>query len=144
MATVQTISLFCPKCHKYTRSNINPESVSIPLICIHCQHQWGDLVEVSKVFDRCPVCQCRQFYKDKDFNQIIGFAIMGVGVVLVPLTYGLSLPFFAFIDWLFYLSVPWLIACYRCGGEFRGFNQEIDRFKPFMHHIGLKYDKYRK
>jgi hypothetical protein len=79
---------------------------------------------------------------DKDFNQVLGFVVMGVGIVLVPKTYGLSLPVFALIDWLIYRQVPKLVACYRCGGEFRGFAIP-PQLKPFMHHIGLKYDKYR-
>jgi hypothetical protein len=88
------------------------------------------------------VCTCRQFYTDKDFNQVIGFVVMGVGVVLVPMTYGLSLLVFALIDWIIYKRVPKLVACYRCGSEFRGFAIP-ERFKPFIHQIGLKYDKYR-
>ena len=67
---------------------------------------------------------------------------MGVGIALVPVTYGLSLPVFALVDWVIYRKVPKLTACYRCGSEFRGFT-DPKCFKPFMHHIGLKYDKYR-
>ncbi len=68
--------------------------------------------------------------------------VMGVGIVLVPVTYGLSLPVFALIDWIIYKKVPKLVACYRCGAEFRGFKVP-EGLKAFMHHIGLKYDKYR-
>ena len=67
---------------------------------------------------------------------------MIVGIVLVPLTYGLSLPVFALIDWFLHKRVPTIINCYKCGCEFRGFKNE-EKFKPFLHHIGLKYDKYR-
>ena len=67
---------------------------------------------------------------------------MGVGIVLVPWTFGLSLPVFALLDWLLYRRVPSVIVCYKCGGEFYNF-QTVKIFKPFLHHIGLKYDKYR-
>lgn len=67
---------------------------------------------------------------------------MSVGIGLVPWTYGLSLPIFALIDWLFYRKVPMMAHCYRCGAEFRNFSYP-KRLKQFMHHIGLKYDKYR-
>ena len=93
-------------------------------------------------FDRCPLCECRQFYLSKNFNQFVGCLIMGLGIVFVPVTYGLSLPFFALIDWLLYKRVQTLVNCYRCGTEFHNFNTP-KRLKPFMHHIGLKYDKYR-
>ncbi len=134
-----TISKFCDHCKKYTRSDITDGTI---LKCLHCQTEWGKIDKVESIFDRCPVCTCRQFYTDKDFNQIIGFAVMGVGIVLVPFTYGLSLPVFALIDWLIYRRVNLLVACYRCGSEFRGFTVP-ERLKPFLHHIGLKYDKYR-
>ncbi len=65
---------------------------------------------------------------------------MLIGIVLVPITYGLSLPAFALIDWFLHRRVATVINCYKCGSEFRGFKNEND-FKPFMHHIGLKYDK---
>jgi hypothetical protein len=73
----------------------------------------------------------------------MGCLIMLIGILLVPKTYGFSLPVFCLIDGLIYKSVPTMINCYRCGSEFRGIPGK-ERFKPFMHHIGLKYDKYRK
>ncbi len=134
-----TMARFCDKCRKYTLSTV---SEAVALKCIHCHQEWGTVSSIEQIFDRCPVCTCRQFYTDKDFNQVIGFAVMGVGIVLVPFTYGLSLPVFALIDWIIYKRVSRLVACYRCGTEFRGFTIP-ERLKPFMHHIGLKYDKYR-
>ncbi len=133
-----TISRFCD-CKKYARLDV---ADGVQLVCPHCQKEWGRVDHVETIFDRCPICTCRQFYTDKDFNQIIGFAVMGVGIVLVPMTYGLSLPVFALVDWLIYRQVPKMIVCYRCGSEFRAFSIP-ERLKPFMHHIGLKYDKYR-
>ena len=135
-----TISRFCGHCKKYTVSEVRIDNT--PLTCLHCQKEWGRVEKVEMVFERCPVCACRQFYTDKDFNQVIGFIIMGVGIVLVPWTYGLSLPVFALADWLLYHKVPRLAACYRCGSEFRDFSIP-DGLKPFIHAIGLKYDKYR-
>jgi hypothetical protein len=134
-----TISRFCPNCKKYARLEVTDQML---LKCSHCQNEWGKIEKADQVFDRCPICTCRQFYVDKDFNQIIGFGVMAIGIVLVPKTYGLSLPVFALIDWLIYRQVPKLVACYRCGSEYRGFSIP-PQLKPFMHHIGLKYDKYR-
>jgi hypothetical protein len=133
-----TLSRFCPQCKKYARLEI---SDGMDIHCYHCNNHWGKIDKVENIFDRCPICTCRQFYTDKDFNQIVGFAIMAVGIVLVPKTYGLSLPVFALVDWLIYRRVPKLVACYRCGSEYRGI--DAPKLKPFMHHIGLKYDKYR-
>lgn len=134
-----TISRFCPHCKKYVRLNVTNGK---ELECSYCHDKWGRVDQIENIFDRCPICTCRQFYTDKDFNQVIGFVVMAIGIILVPKTYGLSLPVFALIDWLIYRRVPKLVACYRCGCEFRGFIIP-SQLKPFMHHIGLKYDKYR-
>ena len=112
------------------------------LFCPKCRKSWGRIDSFEKIFDACPVCQCRQFYTSKDFNQALGCLIMAIGIIFVPWTYGLSLPVFALIDWLLHKRVPSIINCYRCGTEFRDIPCSKP-FKLFMHHIGLKYDKYR-
>ena len=137
----KSISFTCPQCKHYQTIEIH-QNKNIPLICAKCAHQTGAVEDIDKVFERCPVCPGRQFYLTKDFNQLIGCLIMLVGIILVPWTYGLSLPVFALIDWLLARKVPSVIVCYRCATEFRGFSP-LKTFKTFMHHIGLKYDKFR-
>jgi len=129
----------CPQCRRFGLARISDNS---DISCPHCGGRWGKAGEIGKVFDLCPVCQCRQFYLSKDFNQFLGCLIILIGIALVPFTYGLSLPVFALIDWALHKKVPTIINCYKCGCEFHGFKNERN-FKPFMHHIGLKYDKYR-
>jgi len=136
---MKAIARHCPQCKSYQM--IEPK-IGEELKCPHCSHLWGKFEDGQTVFDRCPCCGCRQFYITKDFNQALGCLIMGVGIVLVPWTFGLSLPVFALIDWLLYRRIPAVTCCYRCGSEFRGFVTSKE-FKAFMHHIGLKYDKYR-
>jgi hypothetical protein len=64
---------------------------------------------------------------------------MLVGIVLVPFTYGLSLPVFALLDWLLYRRVGNVAVCYRCRTEFKGF--EIpDSVEAFEHFKGMKYE----
>lgn len=92
--------------------------------------------------NECPHCKCKQFYIDKDFNQVLGWVFLGMAIVLVPLTYGLSLAVLALIDFLLRKRVKTMVVCYKCGAEFHDVAIPAD-LKPFMHHIGLKYDKYR-
>ena len=136
---MKTIARHCPQCKNYQM--IEPKSGE-ELKCPHCSNVWGKFESDETVFEHCPCCGCRQFYITKDFNQSLGCLIMGVGIVLVPWTFGLSLPVFALIDRLLYRRIPSVTCCYRCGSEFRAF-AATKEFKPFMHHIGLKYDKYR-
>jgi hypothetical protein len=136
---MKSIARHCDQCGRYGEA---PALSQSPIACPHCRHAWGRIEDGSAVFEYCPVCRGRQFYTSKDFNQFLGCLVMLVGIVLVPFTYGLSLPVFALVDWLLHRRVPTLINCYKCGTEFRGFPNDRN-FKPFLHHIGLKYDKYR-
>jgi hypothetical protein len=133
-----TISRHCPQCKQYFPSEAHVGKISCP----NCKMKWGEITDMAQVFERCPLCECRQFYTTKDFNQLLGCFVMLIGIILVPWTFGLSLPVFALIDWFLYRRIPAVTCCYRCGSEFRGIKTE-KRFKPFMHHIGLKYDKFR-
>ena len=137
MSLTTSIARHCNECQKYGEVML---SGHITISCPHCQHNWGEVKDIVSVFEYCPVCRCRQFYTSKDFNQFLGCAIMLIGIVLVPVTFGLSLPVFALVDWFLHKRVQTIINCYKCGSEFRGFENSSD-FKPFMHHIGLKYDK---
>lgn len=134
-----SIALTCTQCQTY---NQIPAEENKALLCPKCQKQLGEVKSFSQVFDFCPVCQCRQFYIQKDFNQALGCLIMLIGILLVPKTYGLSLPLFAAIDWLIHKKVSTMIICYKCLSEFRGFSLP-EHFKTFMHHIGERYDHQR-
>ncbi|HLF17865.1 MAG TPA: hypothetical protein VI749_03110 [Candidatus Omnitrophota bacterium] len=136
----QTLTIRCPACKNYNTYQAEHPAC---FICASCRKQQGEIEDPANILERCPVCQCRQFYLMKDFNQLIGCLVMLAGIVLVPWTYGLSLPVFALLDWFLYKKVDAFIVCYRCACEFRGFKKEEKGFKPFLHHIGLKYDKYR-
>ena len=133
-----TIGRHCEQCKKF--SEIELKDVSL-LSCPHCSVHWGEVKTINEILQNCPVCGCRQFYQQKDFNQGVGCLIMLVGIGLVSWTYGLSLPVFSLIDWLIYRKIPSMAVCYRCGAEFKGFDPSS--LKSFKHHIGLKYDKFR-
>ena len=133
------VSRDCEGCKKYSKVGISDLPKAI--VCEICSNPWGE-IKSSFAFEQCPFCPCRQFYVQKDFNQGLGCLIMLIGIILVPKTFGLSLPVFALLDWLLYRKVKPVVVCYHCGSEFRGFSIPLD-LKPFLHHIGMKYDKYR-
>lgn len=134
-----TVAYICPHCKKSNEWDAELRKY----VCRQCQVLLGEMKHHEDFFDSCVICEGHRFYIMKDFDKLVGCSIMLVGILLVPLTYGLSLPFFALIDWIIYSQIPSVIVCYKCGCEFRGFKNALKRFKPFMHHIGIKYDKYR-
>ena len=134
-----SIGLTCRQCHTYHQILVADHQV---LSCPQCQNREGEVKNLNQVFDFCPLCQGRQFYIQKDFNQALGCLIMLIGILLVPKTFGLSLPLFAGIDWWLHKKVATMVICYKCLSEFRGFPIP-EHFKTFMHHIGERYDNRR-
>ena len=83
----------CPTCKEYSEVGFTQQE---EFHCPQCQAKWGEVKNKENLFDTCPMCPARQFYLSKNFNQFVGLLVMLVGIVLVPWTYGLSMPFFAF------------------------------------------------
>ena len=73
------------------------------------QHDWENFM----LFDKCPACGSSHFYVQKDFNKILGCGLIILGIIFVPITYGLSLAIVALVDWLLYNQVPDSIVCYK-------------------------------
>ena len=138
-ALKRTITYRCSQCKQSCDLEAHPGEFT----CSHCGKPGGEIDTLDTLFDHCPICQCRHFYLSKEFNRALGFLILGLSIILVPWTYGLSLPVCALLDWMLYKRVPTLVNCYQCRSEFKGFDTP-KRLKPFDHHIGLRYDKYRK
>ncbi len=69
---------------------------------------------------RCVVCGDDKLYIQKDINQKVGCLVVGIGALLVPWTYGLSLALCALIDYILYRLLPSITVCYVCGSRYRG------------------------
>jgi hypothetical protein len=74
------------------------------------------------IVDRCPACDGKELYVQRDFNQKAGLAIVIVGAVLAPFTpFYSSLIVATLVDAALYLVLPEITICYRCHAHFRGF-----------------------
>ncbi len=96
----------------------------------------------SSAVDVCPLCGCRHLYRQRDVHRAWGCALVGLGAVLVPWTYGLSLVGLAGLDWWLSRRLGWAVVCYRCDTVYRdahpGSRQgDFDLLK----HDVLKYGK---
>ena len=98
------------------------------LTCSNCGHAQpltpdtldagGSLVDPLEV---CGACGSNRLYSQKDFNRKLGIAIVIVGAVLSPWTYGLSLVVCMGLDYGLYRFVPEITVCYGCDAIHRGF-----------------------
>jgi hypothetical protein len=85
--------------------------------------------------DRCAACAHEELYFQKDFNRTTGVALVAIGAVFVPWTYGLSLLGVTILDYIVWRMVKDVIVCYACQAVHRGYppNPAIKPFDLVIH-----------
>jgi len=73
------------------------------------------------VIERCAACAHDQLYVQKDFNRTTGIALVVLGSIFVPWTYGLSLLGVTVLDYAVWRMVKNVIVCYECQSVHRGY-----------------------
>ena len=141
---MRTISGECPNCAepftlKY-KSKLIPHTGS----CNQCGANWSSK---GTPMESCSFCGCRYFYRQKDFNHLLGCGIVILGGFIVPAIIGYvigyryfliiticSLSVFTAFDVLLYRHVADMAICYDCRCEFRGFDipPKIEQFEHFL------------
>jgi hypothetical protein len=82
------------------------------------------------VIGRCAACGHAELYFQKDFNRRTGIALVVVGSIFVPWTYGLSLLGVTILDYIVWRIVKNVIVCYDCQAVHRGYPPN-PALKPF-------------
>jgi len=85
---------------------------------------------VGTIIERCAACGHDQLYFQKDFNRTTGIALVVVGSIFVPWTYGLSLLGVTILDYIVWRLVKNVIVCYQCQAVHRGYPPN-PAIKPF-------------
>ncbi len=75
----------------------------------------------NAIIDRCAACGHDQLYFQKDFNRRTGIALVVVGAIFVPWTWGLSLLAVTILDYIVWRIVKDVIVCYQCQAVHRGY-----------------------
>ena len=118
-----------------------------PLECPNCSQRravgsegWTD--KPNAAVERCPVCDCKHLYRQRDFNRALGCLLVAIGAALVPWTYGLSLIVLSALDFWFYRRLQMSVVCYRCDTVYRDARpaQRQGEFDLLKHDV-LKYGK---
>lgn len=117
-----TVQFLCPGCEKSVVRSLPLEESSWR--CEYCSHgfpvfpgreSWG-----MSPISRCQICAGERFYLQRDFNQRLGCAVAGIGALLSPFTYGVSLVVCLALDLGLYFLLKQVTVCYRCGAIYRG------------------------
>ena len=104
--------------------------------CEHCGAP-NDVVapDPGTIIDHCAACGHAELYFQKDFNRTTGIALVVVGSIFVPWTYGLSLLGVTILDYIVWRLVKDVIVCYECQAVHRGYppNPAIKPFDLVIH-----------
>ncbi|HEX7708817.1 MAG TPA: hypothetical protein VF701_20320 [Thermoanaerobaculia bacterium] len=104
--------------------------------CEHCGTS-SDVVApaADAIIGRCAACGHDELYFQKDFNRRTGIALVVVGAVFVPWTWGLSLLAVTILDYIVWRIVKDVIVCYDCQAVHRGYppNPELKPFDLVIH-----------
>lgn len=93
-----------------------------PRECEHCGAPSGGIAPPENAaIDRCAACGHDQLYFQKDFNRRTGIALVVVGAIFVPWTWGLSLLGVTILDYIVWRIVKDVIVCYECQAVHRGY-----------------------
>jgi len=116
------IRYICPSCGAAGR--IAPPLPEAGAACRACSRALplagASAFDPARPVIECVVCGDDKLYIQKDFNQKVGFLIVGAGAALVPWTYGLSLAVCALADYILYRLLPSITVCYICASRYRG------------------------
>ncbi|HMC20691.1 MAG TPA: hypothetical protein VKL19_02475, partial [Thermoanaerobaculia bacterium] len=127
-----SVHFLCPQCD----ARLARESGELARACERC----GAANEVTAppagaIIERCAACGHDQLYFQKDFNRKTGIALVVVGAIFVPWTYGLSLLGVTILDYVVWRLVKDVIVCYRCQAVHRGYppNPALKHFDLVTH-----------
>jgi uncharacterized protein (DUF983 family) len=120
-----SVHFLCPKCEQ----RLAREAGEPPRACEHCGTE-SSVVAPLKSVERCAACGHDELYFQKDFNRTTGIALVAVGAVFVPWTWGLSLLAVTILDYIVWRVVKDVIVCYQCQAVHRGYPPN-PALKPF-------------
>ena len=124
-STMPAVNFLCRKCEK----RLAREAGEPARPCEHCGEP-AEVVAPDGVIARCAACGHDQLYFQKDFNRTTGVALVAVGAVFVPWTYGLSLLGVTILDYIVWRVVKNVVVCYECQAVHRGYAY-AESVKPF-------------
>lgn len=103
-------------------------------VCQHVQDVKFTADHEQGILKECPVCTRQDFYKQKDFNRIIGVTLFVIAAILSIWTYGLSLVALYLVDLLLFRKLSLVTVCYKCRTNFRKL-KNIEEIRDFDHEM---------
>lgn len=95
----------CPKCQQKVEHEVTPSA------------------STQEELRHCLICGSNNLFRQKLFNRNWGVAIVVAGIIVSLFVKMKVVPILivGLIDLLLYLFLPFMVVCYRCDAEYRGF-----------------------
>lgn len=122
-----SVNFLCSKCEQ----RLSREAGEPQRACEHCGADVAITAPAAEaIVERCAACGHDQLYFQKDFNRTTGIALVVLGSIFVPWTWGLSLLGVTILDYIVWRLVKDVIVCYGCQAVHRGYPPN-PALKPF-------------
>ncbi|HLJ10341.1 MAG TPA: hypothetical protein VKU82_04095 [Planctomycetaceae bacterium] len=117
----------CPACGQSRRASISAETTAIACEACHWSRPLPEHDQARVELPTCVVCGCRDLWRQKDFPQRLGVAMVVVGAVLSSIAWAYYLPeaalgvllAFALVDLALFALMKDVLVCYRCQARYR-------------------------
>jgi hypothetical protein len=128
------VTFNCPGCQQVRRATIAAGAIAV--ICDGCH--WSRPLRTDDLHSaapqRCLVCGCDDLWRQKDFPQRVGLAMVALGAILSTIAWAYHLPAtalgillgFALVDLLLFTFMKDVLVCYRCAARYREVNFRND------------------
>lgn len=125
------IAYHCPACHRAVRQPVAAGQAALE--CDHCHGQI--LISPTAITEQrlngCLVCPSTDLYARKDFPQRLGVALVVLGFIGSSIAWANYQVLWSFailfgtalLDLVLYLVMGESLTCYRCGAQYRGFEE---------------------
>ncbi|HJT25041.1 MAG TPA: hypothetical protein VJ873_10715 [bacterium] len=139
------INTFCPSCENGIFLHEMPRAGTIP--CKRCgngrEATGNGELDGQGALQKCGICGCAEFYRQKDFNTKLGLwitvLILGTALLFLLLNhlktgFGI-LVVGALLDLILYFSLGDIVLCYNCRAIYRGMpiSSKVEGFDLKIH-----------
>lgn len=132
---MMSVQITCTNCGSSVE--IHPDQNAHKVDCGICKH----IMDVkftaeheAGVLKECPVCTRQDFYKQKDFNRIVGVTLFIIAAILSIWTYGMSLVALYLVDLFLFRKLSLVAICYKCKTNFRNLTN-MDEIRDYDHEM---------
>ncbi len=132
---MMSVQITCTNCGSSVE--VHPDQHAHKVNCEICKHTMDvkfNSEHEQGILKECPVCSRQDFYKQKDFNRVIGVALFVIAAILSIWTYGLSLVALYLVDLFLFRKLAMVAICYKCRTNFRNLSN-MSEIRDYDHEM---------